>query len=80
MTIEGALYRERATAAQALIGWAQTAPLGQSRPVGHLGGFDISGVVKIDEQHGGGALCLALEGVPVEPAYATSTPRQHTAR
>ena len=71
MTIGAVHYTERTAAAQALIRWAQTAPLGRTAPVGQLGGFQVDGVVKVDYVNGGREAYLALEGVPAEWAHAT---------
>jgi TolA-binding protein len=56
-----------------LIGWAQSAQVGRSAPVGQLGGFQLTGVVRLDYEHGGREAYLALDGIPVEAAHATVT-------
>ena len=71
MTIGAVHYTERTAAAEALIRWAQTAPLGRTAPIGQLGGFQVNGVVKVDYVNGGREAHLALEGVPGEAAHAT---------
>ena len=73
MTVGEVEHRERITAAQALIRWAQSAQVGRSAPVGQLGGFQLTGMVRLDYEHGGREAYLALDGVPVEAAHATVT-------
>jgi hypothetical protein len=66
-------HRERIKAAQALIRWAQTAQVGRTGPVGQLAGFQLTGVVRIDYEHGGREAYLALDGIPLDAAHATVT-------
>jgi len=72
-TIGAVTHRERKAAAEALLGWAGSAQLHRTLPIGQIGGFDVHGVVRHDYQHGGREAHLSLDGVPVDAAHATLT-------
>ena len=77
MTIGATRYADRRAAADALSRWAKDATLNQARPLGELGALKLTGVVRLDYQHGGREAHVTLDGVPVDPAHATCT-RTHS--
>jgi hypothetical protein len=70
MTIGAISYTDRRGAANALSRWAQNATRNQARPLGELGALKLTGVVRLDYQHGGREAHVTVDGVPVEAAHA----------
>ena len=70
MTIGATRYADRRTAADALSRWAKDVTLNQSRPLGELGALKLTGIVRLDYQHGGREAHVTVDGVPVEWAHA----------
>ena len=71
MTIGATRYADRRAAADALSRWAKDATLNQARPLGELGALKLTGVVRLDYEHGGREAHVTVDGVPVDPAHAT---------
>jgi hypothetical protein len=64
-------YADRRAAADALSRWAKDATLNQARPLGELGALKLTGVVRLDYQHGGREAQVTLDRVPIAPAHAS---------
>ena len=71
MTIGATRYADRSAAAEALSRWANDATLNQPRPLGELGALKLTGVVRLNYQHGGREAHVTLDGLPVDLAHAT---------
>jgi hypothetical protein len=72
MTIAGQVCDERVRAGQVLVDYLQRLQRGQERPVGELGGHQLSGRARQDAGTGEPELMVWLTGIPrQDPAHAS---------
>jgi hypothetical protein len=71
MTVDGHQVDSRSDAGELLVRWAQTTPANKPRPVGQLGGLEITGTVIVDRYDGTRAVRFELHDLPAEKAQRT---------
>jgi N12 class adenine-specific DNA methylase len=68
MTVDGQHAGTRAEAGELLAQWAKTTPPNRPRPVGQLGGIDITGTIAVDRYDGSRTVQFELHDLPAEKA------------
>jgi N12 class adenine-specific DNA methylase len=71
MTVDGRPTSSRAEAGELLVRWARSVPPNRPRPVGQLGGIDVTGTLVVDRYDATRTVQFELADLPAEKARRT---------